>query len=386
MVGGDIHQRDNEDNPTAMFRIAANLAHRMLGDFCSQALFVSSVRDLFDEAQLYVHYTTEFSAWRDDIVACIPNLYGIIRGPDPAVGMPLTFFNAAPTLAESALETLGAGAADLVLAGNMFHEAMFGAVPFGRLRPPDQMAERAAAALVALGLDPYKWVATVYWKEWGFLWHRGPDPDRDILDRTPYIAVIRYIIDKLGGQVIRLGHPTSGNEMPKIDGLIDLAAISIEGKGCHWLQTYALAISRFLLSSPSGPQAYGRAFGVPTVTVDAMSYYGRQRDHDYFVTQEYRTTDGRSFRQLAAYDAGFMTPPFPKPPGTELIRNNADELRDAAREMFESTSACVGWRDYSSVAPGQSRPNAVTIPIPKWPLPRDVFIPPTRRARSDRAA
>lgn len=368
-----------------MFRITANLAHRMLGDFCSQALFVSSVRDLFDEAQLYVHYTSEFSNWRDDIVSCIPNLYGVTQGPDPAVGMPFNLINAAPTMAEPALERLGAGAADLVIAGNMFHEDMFGTIPFGRLRPPPQMAERASAALISLGLDPYKWVAAVYWKEWGFLWHRGPDPDRDILDRTPYIAAIRYIIEQLGGQVVRLGHPTPGNEIPKIDGLFDLASISIDGKGCHWLQTYALSISRFLLTSPSGPQAYGRSFAVPTVTVDAMSYYGRQRDWDYYVTQEYRVGRER-FRQLEAYDAGFMTPPFPRPEGCELIRNNADQLMDAAREMYESTADCAGWRDYSAITPRGPRPNAVTIPIPRQPLPREVFIPPSRRAGRSRPA
>jgi putative glycosyltransferase (TIGR04372 family) len=367
-----------------MFRITANLAHRTLGDFCSQALFVSSIRDLFDEAKLYVHYTTEFAAWRDDIVGCIPNLYGIIRGQDAEVGVPLTLFNAAPTMQQPALEDLGARAADLMIAGNMFYEDMFGTIPFGKLRPPDLMAERATAALISLGLDPYKWIATVYWKEWGFLWHREPDRDRDIMDRTPYLAAIRYIIEKLGGQVIRLGHPTPEKEMPKIDGLIDLAAVSIDGKGCHWLQTYALAISRFLLTSPSGPQAYGRAFDVPTVTVDAMSYYGRQRDHDYYVTQEYRVK-GESFRQLAAYDAGFMTPPFPRPPGTELIRNSAEQLIEAAHEMYESTSACVGWRDYARVPPRQPRPNAVTFPIPRQPLPRDVFIPPTRRPQRKRA-
>ena len=208
------------------------------------------------------------------------------------------------------------------------------------LRIPEKKFASSDQALIDLGLDPSRWIATVYWKEPGYEFRRF-NPVREIVDPAPYIAVIRHIVEELGGQVVRIGHPTD-IVIPELPGFIDLAKV----ENSHWLQMYAVSVSRFMLASASGPSAFGPAFGVPTVLTDHLEVTGVWRPHDYIVTRTFFDSD-KSYRQEAAADAGFLDGYvrwFKDPvPGAGYHFNTAAELIDAANEMYQSTAACIGW-------------------------------------------
>lgn len=98
----------------------------------------------------------------------------------------------------------------------MLHEGALNSIPLTTLRLPPEQSDESRNALLALGIDPSKWIACIYWKEKGYPF-RWEDSKRIIYDPAPYIAAIRHIIENLGGQVVRLGHPTDV-EIPPFPG------------------------------------------------------------------------------------------------------------------------------------------------------------------------
>ena len=160
--------------------------------------------------------------------------------------------------------------------------------------------------------------------------YRGSFPAREVSDPAPYIAAIRHIIEVLGGQVVRLGHKTA-TVLPEMPGLLDLAKVD----NSHWLQMYAISLSRFMLGSASGPTSYGSAFGVPTVITDHVEITGVWRPHDYILTRAF-VRDDREYRQTDAFEVGALgglKTWYANPNPFAFRMNTAAELIAAAEEI-----------------------------------------------------
>lgn len=356
-------------------KIFAHLAARTVGDFAACALLASSIRELFDDAELYVYFHND-RPYKKAIATCIHNakrMFPVAEASNST--LPIEFFDSMHgrfELPGNALEEELVSDADLILSGRMLSDAMLYSIPITTLRPPPYKVGPSNDALVALGLDPSQWVATVYWKERGYPFRRD-NPLRMIDDPDPYIAVIRHIIENLGGQVVRLGHP-SPTELPKLPGLIDLAKI----EASEWLQLYAVSVSRFLIAHQSGPSSYGSCLGVPTAVTEVHVCQGAWRDHDYMVTWSL-IADGKTFRQTDLFDAGYLGRNWEPQQVFKFRHNTAEQLIAAADEMFRSTQDCTGWRPPAAPVGLQTKPNAVSLPIPQGHR-RELLIPPSQRA------
>lgn len=355
------------------FRVFAYIGSRALGDFTLFSMFVSSVADMFDDSELTVYYRND-RPYKKSIVSCIPNVKHTLEPSSDAASFPIDVFDGAgyrDRFLKVELEGPKLRRTELVLVQSMFREGMLNSIPLTTFVPPSEKIEPSDQALMDLGLDPDRWVATVYWKEAGYSF-RPADVRRDVADAEPYLAVIRHIIEELGGQVIRLGHP-SPTRLPKMKGLIDLANIP----GSEWLQMYSVWISRFMLTTCSGPQAYGSAFGVPTVTTDHLDFGGLFRDHDYVVPKG-RVVGDRVYRGMESYLYNLENPINGWETG-DYIHNTAEELVAAAVEMYKSTADCLGWRAPKPVTPPDKRPNSVTLPVPVIPVRPELLVPPSQR-------
>lgn len=357
-----------------MIRIFASLSARTLGDYVGYAVIASSIKERFDDAELFV-YIRDDRAYKPHVARCIRNARAVLSMPVGGGSIPIDFFDShagRPSLDSKFWEDSSLHLTDIVLAGNMMREGMLNAMPSTTLAPPPETVAPSDAALASHGLDPSKWIATVYWKEDGYA-HRGFNPIRTITDPTPYLALIRYIVEQLGGQVVRLGHPTP-TELPKLPGVVDLAKV----QGSEWLQMYAVARSRFFIASSSGPAAYGPAFGVPTANTDQNLCYGVWGANDYVLTQGIMTADQRWYRQTEAFDAGLLYLETDLKTFRKLSRNTAQDLCHAADEMMRVSADCTGWREFKVREVTGPRPNSVTFPLP-FRYRRELLIPPSQR-------
>lgn len=352
------------------FSIFSYVSPRALGDVVLYSLFTSSVAELFDDAELFVYYR-EDRPYKLGIISCIRNAKRILKSVSNEQTLPIELFDIAgwsPQFPKD-LNSMDLRGPRLVLTQTMFKEGMLNSLPLAALAPPPETHDPTDKALMDLGLDPERWIATIYWKEPGY-GYRPAEPWREVADPEPYIAAIRHIVENLGGQVVRLGHP-SPTELPKLKGLVDLAKVP----NSEWLQLYAVWVSRFLVSSLSGPLSYGPAFNVPTVVTDQRTALGVYRPHDYIVTQGV-AVNGKVYRGIDAFYAGLLENWDPR---SELyVGNTAQELIAAVDEMYKSTAGCLGWRAHPEPQPPAKRPNKLCMPLPVVAR-AELFIPPSLR-------
>ncbi len=355
------------------YRIFSYISPRALGDVILLCLFTTSVADLFDDADLTVYYRDD-RPYKSHVVNCIRNAKRVLRAESESPGLPIETFDGAGWAPKvpAALNTEDIRKVNLVLSQTMFSEGMLNAIPLAVMAPPEDTHETSDNALMELGLDPGKWVATVYWKEPGYTF-RPNESGREIADPEPYIAAIRHIVENLGGQVVRMGH-ASPTKLPKLKGLIDLAHVP----NSEWLQLYAVWISRFFLSSNSGPVSYGPAFNVPTVVADQLTPLAVYRSHDYIVTQRI-IANGKEYQGLDAFAAELMIYYGTNP--HRCIHNTAQELIAAVDEMYGSTANCIGWRAHPEPQVPAKRPNKLCMPLPVLVRPQ-LFVPPSQRPKA----
>jgi putative glycosyltransferase (TIGR04372 family) len=351
-------------------RIFANLSMRALGDFIGQAVVASSIKELFDDCELSIYYRQD-RPYKEPVVSCIHNADHIFPVASDAPGLPIEYLFNGP-FADRAEPWQSKQSPDIVLSGMMITDATMHSLPITILRPPDSIFPARRDELVALGLDPKRWVACVYWKEANYE-YRGHNSLRIIYDPAPYLEVIRHIIEDLGGQVVRLGHPTP-TQVPAIKGFVDLAQIP----DSEALQLFAVSVSRFFIASGSGPASYGPAFGVPTAVTDQNICFGAWQPHDYILPQNI-IYQGKLFRPMEAYDAGLLSLGG-APKEVAFHRNTALQLVKATDEMFHITTDCTGWRTLVTPPPPSPRPNGLTLPLPRGLRP-ELLIPPSQRQR-----
>lgn len=326
--------------------VFAFLGSRNLGDFAEQVVIAAAVKENLEGYRLAVFYNKD-RPYKQQIVSLCPAIDIVLPGRK-SLQFPINIFDVYADrrgFDDPALEAHGMNKSSVILAGNSLPTCClpsFDYVP--RLSLPVDDGKRHEMLLKELGVDPDRWFACIYWREPGFN-DRTAHPQRDILDTGPYFAVIDHIVDDLGGQVVRLGHPTD-TTLRKHPDIIDIAKV----KDSLMTQITAISRARYFISSPSGPLTFGSAFGTPTVVTDNIDISGVWNEDDLLMTQTIVAPNGERFWGRAAFDAGFLaTGPdnFVKRPGSgyRYIKNTAVELLRVTRVIHERTIGNSNWRE-----------------------------------------
>ena len=343
--------------------IFAFLGSRNIGDFTEQVVTAAAVKENLEGYRLAVFYNQD-RPYKQQIISLCPSIDIVFAGPE-GMQFPINVFDVYSgrfAFADPSAEAQGLNRSTIVLAGNSLPSMClpgFDHIP--RLRVPAVELPGHVAKLKNLGLDPDRWFACVYWREPNFN-DRPPHPLRDIIDPASYFAAIDHIVDTLGGQVVRLGHPTN-TELRSHPDILDIAKV----EDSLMTQIAAVSMARFFIASPSGPLTFGSSFGTPTAVTDNIDISGIWNDDDILVTQTITAPDGRAYQGRSAFDAGFLKPGQTRQlmePGSgyRYTKNTEAKLISVADTLYRRTTNCQAWRRPPTPAPVTGR-KEISFPL-----------------------
>jgi len=307
--------------------IVALMLATTLGDFIEYNLFAASFKRQFRKARLIAYYRRDRS-FKDAILEMNPEIDEAWPQEDKET-IKAEAFNVAPDSASDK-------GVDIVLTPSMMLRARLPSLPsLARFQVPS-VAEDAFRALHAeAGLDPNRWFCVLHYREPSYE-GRGANLDRDI-DPSDPIAMTRYVIEELGGQVIRVGHPEMA-AFPEIDGFLDLSRIP----NAIQVQAAAVRSSRFFLElSPSGPMALAPCFGVPVARCNALILAGPTTPDSIVLNQHLLDPDGNRVPIATCVEKnllnGSVMPSILRDRGFRFRRNTLSEMKAVAAEMTRLT-------------------------------------------------
>jgi putative glycosyltransferase (TIGR04372 family) len=344
--------------------IFAFLSSRNIGDFTEQLIVASSVKESLEGYRLAVFYIKDRD-YTDKILTLCPSVDIALVGPHGMAFLINIFdvYSGRMAFQDAKIEGNHLYKSAIILSGSGISQNClpgFEYVP--RLRFPNAERARQDEALIDIGLDPERWFACVYWREPGYQ-ERTSHPLRDILNPAPYLAAIDHIVDMLGGQVVRLGHPTQ-TKLRSHPDIIDIA----KREDSLMTQAAAIARARFFISSPSGPLTFGPGFGTPTAVTDNIDISGVWNSHDLLLTQEIIAPDGCRFSGRSAYDAKLLSPgravELIKPEqGYRYVKNSKEQLIDIADRLYRRTEDCPAWQSNDDTIRGRRGGASVSLPL-----------------------
>jgi len=349
------------------FRIIVLALDRALGDFAAVLCFAMSVKAQFDHAKLLVYFRDD-RPYKKPILDVCADIDEVIEmtGSD---SLPLDILDAAAHAPFPPPETwrhheTAWNRSHLVILPHMARYQNLGQFdPAARFRFTARDAEVAAKRLRESGVDPDRWFCVMHYREPSYQ-NRRPQPMRDV-ETTDYEALMNWIIDHLGGQVVRIGHAEM-RPFTERPGYVDLAPL---GDADFMLHLFAISRARFVLASNSGPGICGSCFGTPTAMCNNPATFGVWNSQDAVMMSHIIAPDGRRVSHGVAHkremhfvaavqhlnDLGYRT-----------VLQSLDELRRLAAVMHERTSDTPGWRTHWYETEGLDRPNrfeASTDPI-----------------------
>jgi len=332
----------NEENP---FIIVALLLARTLGDFVDQCLFAANVAGQFEHAHLHVYFR-EDRPYKRDIVSMMPNVRGVwrVRGEnsipldafDEAFGRPIVV----PT---DKWYQNKCQSADLVLTPRMMRRAALpGFKELTHLRLPPESTEALDARFRASGVDPERWFCVMHYREANYGLRRAEE-NRD-LEPGDAVEMARYVIEELGGQVVRIGHKEM-TPFPDLAGFVDLAAEDDP----LLLHAYAVSRARFFLElSSSGPASFAWALGVPALRCNCVNLVGPIDEKSMVLPKHIIRPDGTRMTVPDAIDAHAISDVAMRevlePKGYKYEANSMAELKAASRDIYAGTADCPCWR------------------------------------------
>ncbi len=229
------------------------------------------------------------------------------------------------------------------------------------LRIPDAWTTSLEEQFAETGVDRDRWFCCLHYREPNYA-HKTISNLRDV-DPTNYLLLRDFIIDELGGQVVRLGHPEMA-VWPERPGFVDLSR-----RAESWrLQFHAMTRARFFIGSGSGATCVAMAFNVPSAHTDIGDFY-TGRKGDLILSHEIATPDGERLMQQPLAESGLFSIVDldilqDQGTGYTIRKNTPEELFAAARQIFDRTSSTGTWR--TPAAPIWTGTNAFT-----WPPRRD---------------
>jgi putative glycosyltransferase (TIGR04372 family) len=203
-----------------------------------------------------------------------------------------------------------------------------------------------AQFLSNLGLQSGNWHCIIHSRELGYQYKLGHANLR-CADPMNYFKVAEYVVDKLGGQVIRLGDP-SMTKWPKKEGIIDLTVLS--GLGVFVCQALALSNARFVIATDGGIHPVGSAFGVPTLLSNLTTSAFCWNPWDLLLTKHFRMTDGRKLSNEDALMGNLLkyqdTRDIPADSGIQQVEENSvEELIAAVHQLHLNAECLPEWRN-----------------------------------------
>ena len=331
------------------FVIFALLLDRTLGDFIFRNLFAATVKTRFQDARLIAYYRPD-RPYKESVVKLNPHITTTWRlsGSTP---LPMDYFDVmgSPPIQAETKRWYDSQSAepDLVLTPSM--------MSFDFLR---------SLGPVEAGLREDQWFCVLHYRERGYQDNR-PRPNRDMRG-SDAVDVIDYVTRELGGQVVRIGHPTMEAIAPR-PGFVDLS----RAEDAILLHAYAVSRARFFLElSPSGPMALAGAFGVPLARCNAVSFLGPLEAPSFALMQHLVGPGGVRVPKEVAIAKGLYMELAVKDViaryGYRFERNSLAELRAAALDIAERTADCQGWRE-RSIVDSSSRTDGFSLPLERPP-------------------
>ncbi|WP_339854905.1 TIGR04372 family glycosyltransferase [uncultured Nisaea sp.] len=229
---------------------------------------------------------------------------------------------------------------DLIVPPQISSCMYFWAFPTGRLRFKEEHQKIGSERLKSLGLAPDKWFVTLHYREPTYRWKKSSNI-RDV-DPAVYNNVIDWVIDELGGQVVRLGHPEMG-ALPARPGFVDLSRFN----DSEMLQAYAVSRCAFYFGSPSGPLGFADAFQIPAFIGDSADFFVGY-DNQIILTHTMKNSEGVRLRNAELMRSSANTTLA----CARAIENDAvfekctpSELRAGLDFMMAEFTPDDGWRE-----------------------------------------
>lgn len=353
------------------FRIVALALDRALGNFAAVICHAASVKARFDHAKLAVYYRDD-RAYKSDILRVCPEIDQIVRMGD-GESLPLDAMDighGAPIPPPNHWYSVGWNSPHLLLTPSMAPIHTLGTFEqTSRFRFTDEAARLCGVRLRDAGVDPDRWFCVIHYREPTY-GHRTPQPVRDV-DPKSFEEVSRRIIENLGGQVVRVGHPemTPFSVRP---GFVDLAP---QGDIDFELQLFAISRARFLLTSNSGPGICGSCFGTPTAMCNNPVTHSVWNSQDAAMWSHIIAPDGRRIAHEVAVEREMYFMPAMKhliSHGYKIVLQSVDELTRLATLMHDRTTDTPKWRDHWHTREAGGRPNM--IPISLDPVHRETRV------------
>ena len=340
-AGTRLFQKRRRDRPVKIFAAALD---RTLGDFLTRGIYAATVKMHYANARLALYYRDD-RPYKRDLVAINPYIdQKVVILGDRAT--PLDVFyphhDRADIPGTRDFIKIGLADPDIVLTPSMMIlEDLLRLDRHPIFRIPEDRVSELSDKLVGLGLDPNRWFSCLFYRQPNYA-YRGATAHRDTDDR-PFEALARYIIEDLGGQVVRIGHP----EMRSFDlgpGFVDLSRLT----GEFMTQAMAISRARFMVTGPGGPGHLPGAFDVPYVVTNSMTYWAVWTPTGMIMPNHLFDATGRRFdiRELAAMGAfnwGSVSYGI-KNRGYRLVENSFEELRAVSNLLWSRSTDCPGWR------------------------------------------
>lgn len=361
--------------PGYPLKIVALLNSRAVGDTIFYHVFCASVKRLFDQASLtifqrddrdYKRDMLEMNADKDHFLVAKPSFPGItidsfqstVDITSTGMSVPDYIFNQPEWKASRSHRP------HLILSPDCMPEYMLSSFESPAfMKIPDSRLDGLQAELVGHGIDPNRWFCVLNYREPGYR-HRPKRPVKD-LDPEPYRALMEYIIDTLGGQVVRVGHPNM-TPFPARPGFADLAMIEHN----FMLHAFAISRARFLVGSLTGISHLGSAMDTPTAITNCVSTpfsAGCWRDHDIALYVNLYERNGRRISTAEQHEKGLYSSrdliDLVRNQGCHLFQNTANELALVARELMDATMDCQAWREPNQPSEPGARPNRYAFPM-----------------------
>lgn len=363
-VNSDLLYRDIGRKPERPFVILAQTLETTLGDLISKVVFYATVKNQFEHANLHVHFR-DVRPYSRKVMALAPNLDKIetLKGELPGW---LRSRQKRDRFWRPLMVDFRKGSKrkfyDFVINDWMADVRSVHALPnIVPLRVPPELEPRLERRLIEQGLDRNRWFVAIHCREENYQWRRNISGLRNS-DLEAFAFLVDYIIDGLGGQVVRLGHPEM-QEFPERPGYVDLSRM----RNSFMLQAFAVSRARFVIAGPSGAMTLGCGFQVPICTVDATDGQSGWGDMERIVlTQELLTPDRGALRNRELMDAGLLS----RRPLANLINGREGyalrkctgrELACVADHLHACTGDTAGWRAPRQM-PDAPRPNGLMWP------------------------
>jgi len=328
--------------------IVALMLATTVGDFIEYNLFAAWMKRRYANARLIAYYRRD-RAFKDAVIA-MNTAIDEVWAKDGLDHLKAEHFNVDPDDFSDPNRQV-----DVLLTPRMMDRTALPTLQSApAFRIPADRQDELRSRLTDAGVDPDRWFCVLHYREPNFE-GRGAHRDRDLAPGDA-LAVTRFVIEELGGQVVRIGHPEM-EAFADMPGFVDLSRDPVD----FMLQAMAVSHARFFLElSPSGPMSLALGFGVPVARCNNIALWGPVGEDGVVLVQHLVAPDGTEvpLRDCVQKNLlnGYVVPFMLDQRGFRYQRNTLEELFAAARAVHTHTENCVGWRepdkDTSSCEPG----------------------------------